>query len=458
MFKKGDTLIEVLMAVGIFSMIAIAVVAVMSGGTSSAQLALETTLAREEIDTQAEALRYVHDSYIADQNSNNENLATVALWNKIVQNAYTPSGNNSDADFLQYHPTTCSNVADSNDPMHKYAFILDTHNLDSADAYISANSEKGKKTFSVAATYPQLRFNGDSPSLVNDNLDNKLQKAEGIYIFAVADNDTTTIISDTGKKYPAFYDFYIRTCWYGTDDETPSTISTVIRLYNPAAAVLNKHYVGTTFKFDGNGSNGGGSIEPKRILNGETLTFPESPFTWKNNSYYNGKVKFVGWSFDKNGTTGIYSPGSTYKVNVKTDEVSTVYAIWQVTDPDAIYWLDVNVYIDNKGDYTGGYGKDGFLVKVYVNGQHDPYPTDPTGGDYYKQLILGSEVKIIFNKVNGYYISNFATICNGMEGCSTYQTDTDYYVVLRIYPEGLSAQLDSSNHHAIQIEPIWKIK
>ena len=53
MVKKGDTLVEVTLAIGIFSMIAIAVASVMSGGTASAQLALETTLAREEIDTQA---------------------------------------------------------------------------------------------------------------------------------------------------------------------------------------------------------------------------------------------------------------------------------------------------------------------------------------------------------------------------------------------------------------------
>ena len=84
MVKKGDTLIEVLLAVGIFSMIAISVVAVMSGGTSSAQTALETTLAREEIDAQAEALRYIHDSYINDKNSDNSDLPTVALWRKII--------------------------------------------------------------------------------------------------------------------------------------------------------------------------------------------------------------------------------------------------------------------------------------------------------------------------------------------------------------------------------------
>ena len=69
MVKKGDTLIEVLLAVGIFSMIAISVVAVMSGGTSSAQTARETTLAREAIDAQAEALRFIQTAYISDRDS-----------------------------------------------------------------------------------------------------------------------------------------------------------------------------------------------------------------------------------------------------------------------------------------------------------------------------------------------------------------------------------------------------
>ena len=47
--KRGDTLIEVMLAVGIFSMVAVAVVAVMSGGTSSAQTALETTLGKTRL-------------------------------------------------------------------------------------------------------------------------------------------------------------------------------------------------------------------------------------------------------------------------------------------------------------------------------------------------------------------------------------------------------------------------
>ena len=62
-----------------------------------------------------------------------------------------------------------------------------------------------------------------------------------IYIVAVKDNETTSLYNtdklDTErvKDTSAFYDFYIRTCWYGTDAEEPSTISTVIRLYDPDA-------------------------------------------------------------------------------------------------------------------------------------------------------------------------------------------------------------------------------
>ena len=77
--KRGDTLIEVMLAVGIFSMVAVAVVAVMSGGTSSAQTALETTLTREAIDAQAEALRFIQSSYIAEKDNVNGDYARLHL-------------------------------------------------------------------------------------------------------------------------------------------------------------------------------------------------------------------------------------------------------------------------------------------------------------------------------------------------------------------------------------------
>lgn len=238
MVKKGDTLIEVLLAVGIFSMIAISVVAVMSGGTSSAQTALETTLAREEIDAQAEALRYIHDSYINDKNSENTELPTVALWRTITSNAYNLFDvNEEDTEaILQYTPTSCPTNASE---LPDGAFILDTRALDLPDAaaYKPLKSSDENSVFAPAATFPRLIFGVDTGELTGSDSSALLSSAEGIYIIAVADKDTTTVLDIDGQPVatssPAFYDFYIRTCWYGTDADTPSTISTVIRLHNP---------------------------------------------------------------------------------------------------------------------------------------------------------------------------------------------------------------------------------
>ena len=73
MIKKGDTLIEVCIAIGIFSLVAIGVASVMSSGTAGSQTALETTITRKEIDAQGDALRFIHESYISGKNSADDN-------------------------------------------------------------------------------------------------------------------------------------------------------------------------------------------------------------------------------------------------------------------------------------------------------------------------------------------------------------------------------------------------
>lgn len=277
MVKKGDTLIEVLLAVGIFSMIAISVVAVMSGGTSSAQTALETTLAREEIDAQAEALRYIHSSYINEKNSDNASLSSVALWRRITNMdpekgpvvVYVPTGDeDKDKDILQYTPTECPTDASK---LPKNAFILDTRSLGLPDAtaYKSASANPG--VFIAAPTFPRLVFNGDDESLVEEGTSNTLKWAEGIYVIAVADKDTTTVLDIDGNPVatgsPAFYDFYIRTCWYGTDAETPSTISTVIRLHNPDVQTQYFKYSRTIYDEFGEqiGNSDGPTYQPTTL-------------------------------------------------------------------------------------------------------------------------------------------------------------------------------------------------
>ena len=235
--KRGDTLIEVMLAVGIFSMVAVAVVSVMSGGTSSAQTALEATLAREEIDTQAEALRFIQSSYISEKDTEDGKFAK--LWKLITASEYGNSNNvnvitgeNGIKEIANYSPKECSALYGDDGEAKKYGFVINTRALGDSPytAIISAKNPDDAGKFRQASTYPRLIYSDDNSSLTSSSFESDLQAAEGIYIIAVKDPNTTNI---TNTKKSAYYDFYIRTCWYGTGDQTPSTISTVMRLYDP---------------------------------------------------------------------------------------------------------------------------------------------------------------------------------------------------------------------------------
>ena len=233
MVKKGDTLIEVTLAVGIFSMIAIAIVAVMSNGTAGAQTALETTLARESIDTQAEALRFIHDAAAADKDSASSSSGSTSrssfysLWTNIVKSASDPDGKLSN-----YAPSSCENIynnPNSEDRLPENAFAIDTSKLGEINGQnnIPVSNVVVKNKLNRASTYPHLIYksgNSDVDDQLVDNDKGTLIGAEGIFIVPV---------KSSKDNIPEFYDFYIRTCWYGTNADTPSTISTVIRLYNP---------------------------------------------------------------------------------------------------------------------------------------------------------------------------------------------------------------------------------
>ena len=249
MVKKGDTLIEVTLAVGIFSMVAIAIVAVMSSGISTAQTSLETTLTREEIDTQAEAIRFIHSAYVGDQQV--KDSPYVKLWQAITNGAEEVSSDEAEAkSLLQFQPSTCQSIYDS----LANAFIINPRALNSLNSdsdintvYISSNRQPAK--FTQTTTYPRLVYTRtetststtDNTSLYEGNDYSSLYRAEGIYVIAVKGNNDTFIVdkADQSGKKSAFYDFYIRACWYGSNASEPSTISTVIRLYNPDAITSN---------------------------------------------------------------------------------------------------------------------------------------------------------------------------------------------------------------------------
>ena len=226
--KRGDTLIEVILAVGIFSMVAVAVLAVMNGGASSAQLSLEATLAREEVDTQAEALRFIHSSYIAEKISGGTGRPYTELWHKVTGrsdggNVDVVSGGELTDDILNFNPGECSSLYEDGGEAKEYGFVINTRKLGMGADDVLATGNK----LSAASTYPRLVYkNGanEEKKLVSESGYNNLNSAEGIYIITVEGDDGSS-------KY---YDFYIRTCWYGSGESASSTIYTLVRLSDPS--------------------------------------------------------------------------------------------------------------------------------------------------------------------------------------------------------------------------------
>lgn len=238
MFKKGDTLIEVMLAIGIFSMIAIAITAVMTSGSSGAQTTLETTLAREEIDAQAEAIRFIQTSYAINKSSADKTYAN--LWNEIKERAivFQPGATKETKEAtLQYTPETCDAALTQ---AGNHAFVINPRALSEFSSSGASDAIVTGNRLTTTQTYPRLVFggssgeNGSNDLLVNSG--DQLYRAEGIYVIAVKDDGTTDVIDASGdvKDY-GFYDFFIRSCWYGANDDQPTTISTVIRLYDPDA-------------------------------------------------------------------------------------------------------------------------------------------------------------------------------------------------------------------------------
>lgn len=240
---KGDTLVEVMFAVAIFGMVSIGAIGIMNHGVYTAQTALETTLARAEIDAQAEALRFIHNAYILNINSNTNIYSD--LWQYITKNTRVIHAEDERNKFLSapYGDASCSEIyatpenEDDAKAISSRSFILNTRALDKSTltkAYADksyTNIVKGSASLTPSPIAPRLLFaDTDGANLHSTSSNATLQEAQGIWITAIA--DSTSDVSET----PRYYDFYIRTCWDSAGGIGPTgstTISTIVRLYNP---------------------------------------------------------------------------------------------------------------------------------------------------------------------------------------------------------------------------------
>jgi len=202
---SGDTLIEVLFATATFSLIAVGGIAIMNKGTAASERALEITLVRNEIDSQAETLRFLNAAYIAAYQtgiSNYESQPPAQEW-QLMHNSIVSTAASSTTSFGA-SGSTCPTIPDG-------SFILNTKKA----TFIAPASGK----FAKADTFSQVTYDASS----------QLTKAYGIWIEAIR----STTSSDANQADAGYIDFHINACWYSAGQVEPVTIGTIVRLYEP---------------------------------------------------------------------------------------------------------------------------------------------------------------------------------------------------------------------------------
>lgn len=199
--QSGDTLIEVLVAGAIFAMIAVGGLAVMNRGTALAQRSLEITLVRQQLDSEAEAIRFIHDDYVAQYQKGKPTAAytgSAAQWLEVT--------GRSEPEATEYERSTCPGDHDFANFDGHNTFLLDTAKA----AVIPSNIR-----YTAATTYPQLRYDSSG----------NLVAAEGMWMEAEQ--------SPAAANAPVpYYDIHIRACWTGADSSI-ATLGTIVRLYEP---------------------------------------------------------------------------------------------------------------------------------------------------------------------------------------------------------------------------------
>ena len=202
--QRGDTLIEVLFALTVFSLIVVASMSLMNQGTATSQRALEISLASQAVDNQAEALRYLHDAYVTNYQAgyaSTDGLTVPGAQGQFYTIVHTIDATRRQATAFG-GGASCPLIPDD-------AFVINTR---------SATVRSGSALFSEASTYPQLVFQTPTSNI--------LTRSEGLWIEGVRS-------TSGGSGTPGYIDFHIRACWNAPGLSVPSTVGTIVRLYEP---------------------------------------------------------------------------------------------------------------------------------------------------------------------------------------------------------------------------------
>jgi hypothetical protein len=177
----------------------------MNQGTATAQRALEITLVRQQIDAQAEAIRYIHQAYVtAYQKGGAEPTDTAGEWKKMTDKISGKGANGASA-FGVTAGSTCPTTTPGEKP-----FILNARTATVWSTVPAMSSPAGGSL----PPFSQVRYNDDS----------SISSTYGLWVEAVPSPATDG---------PGFVDFHIRACWSAAGSSVPATLGTIVRLYEP---------------------------------------------------------------------------------------------------------------------------------------------------------------------------------------------------------------------------------
>ena len=212
--RRGDTLIEVIFATTIFSMLAIMSLSAMNSSMQSIKSDLERASVRDEISAQAEAIRFIHNSYSAEREYELSFQEYRDLWKGLVEDSLLQT---------TYNTSTLDTGSCSDLPSN--AFIINTRSINPG-AVSSTIVKLNSGNYQIPSTYANILYGAGSSALYEPTLSSSFLRSEGIWI---------NVFESAAKEgsFPQYYDFHISSCWNSISSSQVNTISTIVRLYNP---------------------------------------------------------------------------------------------------------------------------------------------------------------------------------------------------------------------------------
>ncbi len=230
---RGDTMVEVMFSITAYSIVALFTITTMRSGLAQSETVLETSHTRTEIAAQADALRFIHNGFVAEREYLKTEQVYQNLWREIASKAI-----NSDISIPELSTTDCSSryVTNENNnvALISESFVINLRKLELV--------EYDTSKFIPATLYPRIIYQArgavvPDESALSDGeegyLDVQIDAAnaevafvEGLWVIARKS-------ATTDNSQPEYYDFHIYSCWNAPGSDQPTTIGTIVRLYNP---------------------------------------------------------------------------------------------------------------------------------------------------------------------------------------------------------------------------------